>query len=76
MDATELHKHLEIEQSDTFLTFSAFDVPATKQIELSICRTDKLEQLKFNSYQMFLNETDFLKFAEYVDEIRNQLVTR
>lgn len=72
----EVHKHLEIEQADTTLTISAFDVPSTGQLEVDFHRTDNLNKLQFNSYKMFLSKEQFKELTYFFDEINRQISIR
>lgn len=72
----EVHKHLEIDKGDTVLTISVFDTPSTGDIEIDICRTDKEEKLKFNSYKMFLTKEQLKEFAYFFSDIERKVSIR
>lgn len=69
----EIHKHLEIEQGDTTITVSVFDVPSTGQLEINFYRTDNTGKLQFNSYKMFLSKEQFKELSYFLSDVQNKV---
>ena len=72
----DIHRHLEIEKSDTTITVSVFDTPSTGDLEIDIHRSDNEGKIEFNSYKMFLSVEEFKQLSNFFEEIRRTIYLR
>jgi len=65
----DIHRHLEIEKSDTTITVSVFDTPSTGDLEIDIHRSDNEGKIEFNTkcFCLLKNSSNCLIFSKRLD---------